>query len=238
MMIAPVESAWASSLREYFISMVPAPIWMPMRPRLPSPLCGSTAPASPAMICATVAFGACLAECCMYTCDISCASTPASSASLSAAWMVPDVDEDRPAGQGKRVDVRRRDHVELVGPGFVRRNHRLQLPAQLLDVLRLRAGIRQHRHLLIDFAHGLQAQLLLLLPCSSPWCRGQAVAERTSSAPSARTVAPAAMSIPAPAFAWKTYVIAYNSLKFWIRRSEQGTVCQDHWSNLDAAEEL
>ncbi len=103
MMIAPVASACASSLREYFISMVPAPIWIPIRPRFPSPLCGNTAPASPAMICATVALGACLAECCMYTCDISCAITPANSASLSAAVMVPRLMKIGPPGSANAL---------------------------------------------------------------------------------------------------------------------------------------
>ena len=52
----------------------------------------------------------------------------------------PDVDENGAAGQCKCVDLFLGNNVELVWPGSVRRNHRHQFLAELLNILRLGAS--------------------------------------------------------------------------------------------------
>src|SRR3974390_269620 len=63
----------------------------------------ATAPASPAKPCVHSSLYACLAECCMYTCDISCAITPANWDSLAAAVTVPMLTNICPPGRAKAL---------------------------------------------------------------------------------------------------------------------------------------
>ena len=53
--------------------------------------------------------------------------------------------------------------MKLVWPRILPRNNSYQLVAEPLHVLRGRAGIRQNRHLLVDFGCGLKTKLFLLL---------------------------------------------------------------------------
>ncbi len=61
------------------------------------------APAIPAIMLVVCALPACLAECCMYTCDISCPITPANSASFFAATIVPTLTNIWPPGSAKAL---------------------------------------------------------------------------------------------------------------------------------------
>src|SRR6185437_7854222 len=72
------------------------------------------------------------------------------------------IDEDWTTWQSKGVDLLLLDHVKLIGPGVLLRDNPFQLLPQLLHVLGHRAGVGQHRHLLVHLSHGFQAQLPLL----------------------------------------------------------------------------
>ena len=82
-----------------------------------------------------------------------------------------DVDEDRASWQRERVDLFLLNHMKLVGPRILRRDHRFQFLPQLLHVLRNRIGLGQDRHLLVNLGHGLEAELDLLL-LGHPGCAG------------------------------------------------------------------
>jgi hypothetical protein len=99
----------------------------------------------------------------MYTCDISWAITPASSASLEAAVMVPRLMKHGTAGQREGVDLFLWDDVKLKRPGVLGRDGRDKLLSELTDVLGLRAAVGEHRHLLIHLRGRLQAELPLLI---------------------------------------------------------------------------
>src|SRR5271157_4981630 len=71
-----------------------------MRPPVVAPRMALARPANKAVFSVLLA---CLAECCMYTCAISWAITPASSASLEAAVMVPMLMNIGPPGSAKAL---------------------------------------------------------------------------------------------------------------------------------------
>ena len=71
-----------------------------------------------------------------------------------------NIDEHRAARKSERIDFLLLHHVKFVRPRILNLVH--EFPAESLNVLRLGARIRQHRHLLVNLGCGLQPELLLV----------------------------------------------------------------------------